>query len=646
MNSPSRPSVFDSLRRRPGRAPRYLLWTFQVVALVGQPGCQDRDHPEQATAVQSSASGRDELVAETSTVPQNETQPDSPAEARRERPQGLIPRFTMHGATSGLDFTRFDDISPLRRIQEVNGGGVALLDVDGDGLLEIFLTDGCRLPRSTEDQEFGSQLFGNQGSMQFKRITDAAQLHVAGFATGCAVGDFDSDGFPDLYVTAYGENSLWRNQGDGTFTPVVGHDELTVGAWSTSAAWHDVNGDGVLDLMIVNYLVAPDDPPQLCPNPRSPNGYSGCSPALFDGVDDVLLLGDGQGGFVDVTRDSGLAGLKGKGLGVVIANFDEDPEPEIYVANDGQANFLFDQTSRLSDPADPASRSASKPVYAERALASGVALSESGFAQASMGVTTGDFDQDGRLDLFMTHFYGDTNTLYANRGGLLFESVTRSSRLGTPSRRYLGFGTEFWDPDNDGRLDLLVCNGHIDDRTWNTADELYRMPAQQFRNSGAGQFDDVSRWCGEYFQQAWLGRGLAIGDLNRDGRIDAVISHQLEPSIALENQTEAAGKSLVLRFIGRDSNRDGRGVRVVAEMGDTQIVRECSGGGSFQSSSGLELHLGMGDLAEVNLTVFWPAGAVQRLESLSAGTWGLLEPTRKPDEFRSKIFQLYTEKIR
>jgi hypothetical protein len=496
-----------------------------------------------------------------------------------------------------------------------------MLDFDRDGWLDLFFTNGCRLPRQPDDRDSPSELFRHRGRLRFTRWAATAGIAQYGYAQGCAVGDFDADGFDDLYVTAYGENRLWRNNGDGTFTDVTAATGTDVPRWSTSAAFADVNGDGVLDLYVVNYLEESDTHPRLCPNPASPDGYEGCPPALFPGVDDVLFLGDGAGGFVDVSAAAGISGHPGKGLGVVIADLDGDAVPEIYVANDGEANFLFVRRRQTA----PASDSPPPLQFEERALLSGVALNERGFAQASMGIAAGDYDANGSTDLFLTHFFADTNTLYVNDGGLTFHEGTRGSGLGETSRQLLGFGTVFLDYDNDRWLDLFVSNGHVDDRTWMSPPQPYAMPPQLYRNNRDGTFTEVSAESGDYFRGRWLGRGVACGDLDRDGRLDLAVSHQLAPSLVLRNETLTRHGGLTVQLVGTASQRNGYGVKVELAGAAPPVVRELAGGTSYQSAPALEVHLGLGAAESVALRIVWPAGTVDAHKNLTAGSWIAVE---------------------
>jgi hypothetical protein len=545
--------------------------------------------------------------------------------------------FAIVGAERGLDFRRYEDIRGHCRIFESTGGGVAMIDIDGDGLLDLMFTDGCRLPlpagadaaplpapaTPASDWQTGGKLFRNLGAMRFAEITAQSGIEQTGLGQGCTVGDYDGDGFDDLYITSFGDNQLWRNNGDGTFSDVTERAGANVSSWSTSCAFADVNLDGHLDLYVANYLVDSLENPLLCPASDSPSGYTQCPPSKYTGVDDVLLINDGQGGFLDQSEAAGLRGLENKALGVVIANFDNRGLPEIFVANDGQANGLLVATEQPADATNFTLR------YNDQGLTSGVALSRSGYAQASMGVAHGDIDGDGFSDLILTHFYSDSNTVYRNLGDLRFDDVTRRSGLAGPSRQVLGWGTVLEDFDGDGQLDLFVSNGHVEDRHWLKHPEPFAMPAQLFINKGKGRLQDISHGAGEFFQNFWKGRGVAAGDLDGDGRIDLAISHLLEPAVVLWNQTElAAGveRGTVCRFVGLDSNRSGIGVRVelLDKNGISVSTREIIGGGSFLSASAQQLIIRAGT-AIAGLRIHWPGGESEEHPLPSDGTALFLE---------------------
>ncbi len=513
--------------------------------------------------------------------------------------------FKKLDATSGIDFTREDDISGQRRIFESTGGGVGVIDYDNDGWLDLVFTGGCKLPIVPGPQKATCGVFRNLGHEQFRSAASESRLLQAGFCQGIAIGDFDNDGFDDAYITAFGQNSLWHNCGDGTFEDITEVAGVSMSSWSTSCAFADLNADGNLDLFVVTYLKESAESPLQCVNPRSPDGFDQCPPSKFQGVDDAVFLGNGAGGFSDASRAVGLVGLKGKGLGLVIGDLDGVLGPEIYVANDGEANFLF--SVKVNDD--------KSVVLQDRAMLAGAALTRSGYAQASMGVAAGDYDGNGTTDLFVTNFYGDSDTMYKNNNGFNFEDVTRSTGLAGPSRITLGWGTAFVDLDNDGQLDLAVTNGHVEDRRWNGLNEPYQMLPQIFRNEGGGKFSDVSRHAGEYFNTKWLGRGLAYGDFNRDGKIDLAVSHQLAPSAVLCNQTNVLQNMSRIQLIGTTSNRNAIGAKleILDSQGNVSLSRESMAATSFQSSSSHEIYLPKLNKPQIIRTT-WPSGRIQTFE--------------------------------
>lgn len=511
-------------------------------------------------------------------------------------------RFSLHNEDIGIDFVRYDDYSDRRRILESTGGGVAALDFDRDGQLDLVLIDGCRVPGNPRDQNYQSRIYRNREGFQFSDATDGSRLDQRGYGQGCSVGDYDADGFDDLYVTNFGRNALWRNNGDGTFTEVTDETGVGSGGWSTSCAFADVNSDGILDLYVANYLEDDPESPLLCPNPQAPTGYEQCPPSKYLGQDDVLYLGDGKGSFRDVTEAAGLTELRGKALGVVIWDFDRSGLPEIFVCNDGQANFLLVANGVSEEGV---------PRYFEQGLVSGVALNRSGYAQASMGVAAGDIDQDGNVDLILTHFYGDSNTVYRNQGGLQFEDATRQSGLAGPSRRALGWGAVLEDFNGDQQLDFFVANGHVEDRTWMGRGEPFEMPAQVFLGQNRGIFEEVSKGGGGYFSLPRLGRGVASGDFDGDGRIDLAVSCQggLADILQNESPTKEGVSSVSIQLVGVSANRQGIGAWV--ELLDAEGIRIAGrgvfGGGSYASASDLRVNFSIPEDGE-RVRVFWPGG--------------------------------------
>ncbi|MCA9062486.1 MAG: CRTAC1 family protein [Planctomycetaceae bacterium] len=528
-------------------------------------------------------------------------------------------RFRTVAAESGFDFRRFDDISPQRRIMEVNGGGVGILDVDHDGRKDIFMVNGCRLPLQPNDHETPGRLFLNRGAMAFQEVSQKANLLQSGYGYGCTVADADNDGFDDLYVTTFRGNQFWRNNGDGTFTEIAEETGTVCGDWGSSSAFADLNGDGCLDLYVVNYLVASDTAPRLCPDVQSPDGYIGCSPALFPPVSDRLYLSDGAGKYFDATASSGLQVQPGKGLGVVICDLSGDGISEIYVANDGEANFLFtvgvtpgDQAAH-GDPAVPPSLVRLR----DQAPVANVALNDQGYAQASMGIAADDLDRDSRTDLYLTHFFGDTNTHYHNEsspGFLQFTDATRRSGLGRGNHQALGFGTVAVDLNNDGWKEIVITNGHVDDRTWLAGEgQPYRMRPLLYVGSQGNNFRSVVPKDSSFFQRQWVGRGLASCDLDGDGRIDLVVNHQLDESVIVQNLSDVAGNSLSITLVGRSSSRTPVGASVNIAAEGPAWFEQLRGGGSFQSASDSTLSFtGLPSGANRTVTIQWPGNAQQQ----------------------------------
>ena len=435
-------------------------------------------------------------------------------------------------------------------------------------------------------------------------------MRAESYWCGVAAGDYNADGFDDLFVTAYGWQRLWRNNGDGTYADASAAIPQGEPTWGSSAAFCDLNLDGALDLYCTTYLDVEVDPPSVCP---MPGGYRQCGPGVFAALPDLAFLSDGHGGFVEAAQDIGLVGEGGKGLGVVIFDADADGRADVYVANDGEPNFLF--MNRLD--------ASGKTRFLEQARERGAAVSETGRAEAGMGVVAADLTGDGLSDLFLTHFYGEMNRFHRNTGEGWFADDTLESGIGPPSRERLGFGTVPVDFDDDGRLDVFVANGHVVDygNNW----EPYAMRPLFFRNDG-GTFTDVSLWSGGYFEGEWVGRGAAAGDLEGDGDLDIVVSHQRSRSAVLLNETAGIHGSVRLRLTGRTSNRSAFGAVVKAEGAGGPIVRERVGGGSYQSSSDAGLHFGLGQAPELAaVTVWWPHGTTQRLGGLAPGEYLVVE---------------------
>jgi enediyne biosynthesis protein E4 len=523
-------------------------------------------------------------------------------------PQARSATFTDDAEAAGLRFIFDHGPSPLRQLPETMSGGVGLLDYDGDGWLDVYALQGGPFPPDPDAPHGGDRLFRNRGDGRFEDVTQAAGLAgmVRGYGHGVAVGDYDNDGRPDLFLTRWRSYALYRNQGDGTFRDVTGPAGLGGDRdWPTSAAWADLDGDGDLDLYVCHYLAWDPQHPRICHRPDAQsNTY--CNPRDFAALPDHLFRNDG-GRFVDMTDQAGIVDRDGRGLGVVAADLDDDGKLDLYVANDTTANFLFRNKGGLR--------------FEEVGESAGVAGNAAGGYQAGMGVACGDLDGDGRLDLAVTNFYGESTTFYRNLGGGLFADHTAAVGLAAPSRYRLGFGIAFLDADDDGHLDLATANGHVNDFRPNLP---FAMPAQLLLGGEGGRLTDVSDRAGPPWSVSRLGRGLAAGDLDNDGRIDLLIVSQGGPLAYFHNRTRG-GHWLALRLEGTASNRDAVGARVAITVGGRRQVAQRLGGGSYLSAGDGRLHFGLGPARRVDrVEVAWPSGRVDHFEGLAADAGYLL----------------------
>lgn len=491
---------------------------------------------------------------------------------------------------------------------EATGGGVAWLDYDADGELDLLLNQGGNPVSESDGKRPPDQLFRGLGYGTFDSVGHSARIDDGEYSQGITVGDFDNDGFGDVYFTSIRHNVLFRNQGDGTFLNVTETAGVDDPRWSSSAAWGDLDHDGDLDLYVCNYANYDADHPKICRRLKS--GLPAmCHPRDVEPVPDECFENLGNGTFRRVAKEWGLEGPGNRALGVAIADFDNNGSLDVYVANDTTANFLFLKQQEQR--------------FEESAMLLGCALSAQGAGQASMGVTVGDYDNNGFLDVFLTHFAGEYNTLYRNLGPEGFQDRTAVVGLVEPSMPKLGFGTVMLDFDQDGAGELFVVNGHID----RGADgEEYEMQPQLFSKRG-NRFLECSQQAGDYFQKKFVGRGVASGDFDRDGDWDLAVIHQHAPAVILRNDSQR-GHWLKIRGIGRQSTRTPIGLRVTLHRGDQTLMQELAGGTSYCSSHEPVLIFGVGDSSEpCNLDVRWPSGMVQRIENVALDqTLTLLEP--------------------
>ena len=489
-------------------------------------------------------------------------------------------------------------------IIESTGNGAAFLDYDGDGLLDLFVVNGSTLERQAKGERGpGNRLYHNDGKGGFVDVTRGSGLEGGYWGSAVAAGDYDNDGHVDLYVTTVLEgNHLYHNDGDGRFTDVTARAGVGGGRRdSVSAAFFDYDRDGRLDLFVANYVRF--DRPYL--DRVSPYClWKGlrvfCGPTGVAGDTNVLYHNNGDGTFTDVTRAAGLLNPELKSLGVVTADLDDDGWPDLYVASDSTIQALY--------------RNRGNGTFEDVSLLSGAGYSQEGRAQSGMGVDAGDYDGDGRLDLFVTTFQDDYKTLYHNDGGLRFSDVTYAARLGQVSFNRLSWGTGFHDFDNDGWPDLFVASGHVYPQVDSARlpQETYAQQDQVLRNLGNGAFADVTASAGPGMQVVKSSRGVAFGDYDNDGTIDAVVVNMDDTLTLLHNTTRAAHHWLTLRTVGARSNRDGIGARVRVRAGGRDQVREVRTSGSYASASDPRVHFGLGAAGRIErVEVTWPSGVKQ-----------------------------------
>ena len=534
-------------------------------------------------------------------------------------------QFTDITKAAGITFTHANSATPSKYLVETMGGGVALFDYDNDGRLDVFFTNGAKIedpmPRNGSpdktDPAYWNRLYRQRADGTFEDVTETAG--VTGrpqnqYGMGVAVGDYDNDGFDDLYVTNYGANTLYRNSGKGTFADVTASAGVAAGGWSASAGFVDYDNDGHLDLFVTRYLQWGFQHNRYC-GEKKPGYRAYCHPDNFEAIANVLFRNNGDGTFTDVSMKAGIASAPGKGLGVAFADYDGDGWIDVYVANDSFPSFLF--------------RNGGKGIFTEEGLLAGVALNEDGKTFAGMGVDFGDYDNDGRPDVFVTDLSNERYRLFRHNGDGSFRDATNASGVGGATLAFSGWSTRFVDYDNDGWKDIFVAQGHVMDTIEKTSPNLrYLQPPLLLRNE-SGRF--VRVLAGEVFRQDWAGRGAAFGDLDNDGDVDAVVSNVGQQAIVLRNDGGNRRHWLGIRVAGRKSNRGGIGaqVKVVSASGLTQYATVTTAVG-YLSASDRRLIVGLGNDATATLVeIRWPSGAVQRHERVKAGQFlDAIEPTR------------------
>ncbi len=546
------------------------------------------------------------------------SQSANPATAQKTSPlpsNGLDVKFVNVARDSGLNVkTLFGGEHKNKYLLETTGCGVAFYDYDNDGWLDIFLVSGSRLEGFPAGQAPTSHLFKNNRDGTFTDVTAQAGLLHSGWGQGVCVGDYDNDGYEDLFVTYFGKNVLYHNNGNGTFTDVT--EKAGVGGngkrWNTGCAFLDYDRDGHLDLFVANYI---DLDLATAPVPESgPCLYKGvmvaCGPPGLNGGKNILYRNNGNGTFTDVTEQAGILDANGTfGLGVLTADFDNDGWPDIYVANDSTASALYQNRKNGK--------------FVDIAMEAGCALSADGKPQAGMGVSAADYDLDGNLDIVKTNFAGDTPSLYHNIGGATFEDATFAAGLGRHTQ-FLGWGCGFFDMDNDGWPDILICNGHVYPEVEQLKTEAgYAQQKLLYKNLRNGRFDDVSLQAGPGITVPVASRGCAFGDFDNDGDIDVVVNTVNDYPQLLRCDSSSGHNWIKVRTIGTKSNRSGIGARLRCvthppdESKPHQQIDEVRSGGSYISQNDLRVHFGLGKAEKVDvLEIRWPSGQVDTLKDV------------------------------
>ena len=532
-----------------------------------------------------------------------------------------VPLFRDVAEEVGLKFHHFTGATGEFYMPEIMGSGVALFDYDNDGDLDVYLIQGATFDPAQDPRHAkfpspagwkpANRLFRNllseTGKLQFVDVTEQAGVGHVGYGMGVAVGDYDNDGFQDLYVTNFGRNVLYHNNGDGTFTDVTAKAGVDDPRWSTSAAWVDYDRDGHLDLFVANYLDFTVKGNKHCFAPTGERDY--CTPKMYQPVPARLFHNRGDGTFEDVTEAAGIGAAIGPGLGVVCADFNGDGWPDIYVANDGSAAHLWINQRN--------------GTFKEESLLAGAAYSVDGLPQAGMGVTAGDFDGDGDEDIFKTNLTNEGANLYVNDGRGNFYDASAEFGLLLPTFPYTGFGTEWFDYDNDGRVDLFIANGAVNRKeSLRRSPYPFGQPNQLFHNEGQGKkFREMSAIAGPAFATSEVSRGAAFGDIDNDGAIDIVVTNNNGAVRLLLNQSRFLNRNhwLLVRLEAVHGNRFGVGAKVEVRQRGRKLLRRAHADASYLSANDIRVHFGLGEDAKIEeITVHWPSGECEAWNRIQA----------------------------
>ena len=502
-------------------------------------------------------------------------------------------QFSRVTEKAGIQFQHFNGATGEKHLVETMGGGAAFFDYNNDDYLDIYLVNGAPLTEKTADVLPTNYLYRNNGDGTFTDATLDTETGDTGYGIGCCIGDYNNDGNRDLFITNFGHNVLYRNNGDGSFADVSQQSGIAgESLFSAGCAFADYNNDGWLDLIVVNYVMLNLDDAPDCSQDGIP-AY--CRPEDFPPAPDYLYKNNGDGTFTDVTQEAGIT-LHGRGLGVVWTDTDNDGWLDLYIANDRDANFLYHNNG--------------DGTFTELGELHGIARNEHGDAESSMGIDTADYDNDGDLDLILTHYQAETNTLYQNDGNGVYWDMTAQCRLGEPTLLPLAWGTNFGDFDNDGWVDIFFAIGHLHDNI-EKFEEVgnYKQPNQVLFNQGNGLYRDISSICGEGLQIEKSSRGSVFGDYDNDGDLDILIMNIADTPDLLRNVTPTKNNWLSIKLIGQKSNRDAIGAKVTLHFGDTKRLIEVKSGGSYLSHSQFRLQVGLGTVEKVDrIVIKWQNG--------------------------------------
>ncbi len=518
-------------------------------------------------------------------------------------------QFADITAKAGITFKHFKGNNGISINREEFGPGVCVADFDGDGWQDIYFVNGRDL--YGRGIQVSNALYHNNHDGTFTDVTEKAGVPGTGYGLGCVWGDFDNDGFPDLFVTQYGKNVLYRNNGNGTFTDVTdkaGVGGLESGTFHSGATFFDYDRDGWLDLYVGSYVNLGDK--RYC---RLGEVMSSCAPSEYQGSPDALYHNNHDGTFSNVTKAAGIYQPNGKNLSVQAADYDNDGWPDLFVANDGLNAYLYHNEKN--------------GTFKEIGLTAGMAVSSRGTVMAAMCISLGDYNNDGQLDLYISDFQHSSDHLWLNDGKGFFDEVSDEAGITRPTHEVLSFGGGFFDYDNDGLLDIFIANGHVYPEVEQaTPGTRYRQINSLFHNEGNGKFVEIGKSSGSGFETPHVGRGVAFADLDNDGFVDVVVANNGDSPLVLHNSGANGNRFLNFKLIGKKSNRDGLGARIRIVSNSVSQLREISGGGSYLSQSDLRANFGLGAAKSADLVeVKWPSGLKQEFHNVQADKFYVIE---------------------